>query len=115
MLMQQQDPAVIVLWRVMGSGSGTGRVVWEAGTPGMGNGLLLARVAGQGLKEVRNDWLIMTVTFVLNVLHSSAPRYTSTTHTCSYTLSHSLIQDKVEVGRSHRGTQCVWPRFPLTD
>lgn len=52
MLMQQQDPAFIVLWRVMGSESGscTGRVVWEAGTPGMGNGLVLARVAGQGLK-----------------------------------------------------------------
>jgi len=40
----------------LGSESGTGRVVWEAGTPGMGNGLILARIAGQGLKEVRNDW-----------------------------------------------------------
>lgn len=71
------------------SGSGTGRVVWEAGTPGTGNGLVLARVAGHGLKEVRNDWLIMTVTFVINVLHSSAPRYTTTTTTHTHTHVHT--------------------------
>ncbi len=67
-------------WRVVrsGSGSGIGRVVCEAGTPGMGNGLVLARAAGLGLMEVWNGWLIMTVTFAF--LHSSAH-----THTRSHT------------------------------
>jgi len=59
--------------------------VWEAGTPGMGNGLILARIAGQGLKEVRNDW------------------------TGIY--DHTHTQDQVEFGSSQWGTQCVWPRF----
>lgn len=109
MLMQQQGPAFIVLWRVMGSesGSGTGRVVWEAGTPGMGNGLVLARVAGQGLKEVRNDWLIMTVTFVINGFHSSAPRYTTHTHTFIHTFPLSNARQSWVWKKSVGHTMCL--------